>query len=77
MGLGYIWPMSIIIRAITSVSESEITACFKWLKSTHANTGFMHESFNKDNFADFTRKCLLINDEGELVIKIHQNHPKY
>ena len=25
------------------------------LKSTTAGTGFMHESFNKDNPADFTR----------------------
>jgi hypothetical protein len=70
--------MSIIIRALTSVNENEITMCLKWLKSTHAGTGFMHESFNKDNPADFTRKWFAWANTlfGELVIKTHQNHPQ-
>jgi len=78
VGLGYIWPMSIIIRAITSTSEVEIVTCLKWLKNTHAGTGFMHESFNKDNPADFTRKWFAWANTlfGELIIKIHQNHPQ-
>jgi meiotically up-regulated gene 157 (Mug157) protein len=78
VGLGYIWPMSIIIRALTSTNEGEITACFRWIKSTHANTGFMHESFNKDNSADYTRKWFAWANTlfGELVIKICQNHPR-
>ncbi len=78
VGLGYIWPMSIIIRAITSTNEGEITTCLKWLKHTHADTGFMHESFNKDNPADFTRKWFAWANTlfGELVIKTHQNHPQ-
>jgi len=78
VGLGYIWPMSIIIRAITSTNEKEIKTCLKWLKSTHAGTGFMHESFNQDNPADFTRKWFAWANTlfGELVIKIHQNHPQ-
>jgi len=78
VGLGYIWPMSIIIRALTSTDEKEITMCFKWLKGTHAGTGFMHESFNKNNPADFTRKWFAWANTlfGELVIKTCQNHPQ-
>jgi len=78
VGMGYIWPMSIIIRAITSTSEAEIITCLKWLKNTHADTGFMHESFNKDNPSDFTRKWFAWANTlfGELIIKIHQNHPQ-
>jgi len=78
VGLGYIWPMSIIIRALTSSDLKEITTCFKWLKHTHAGTGFMHESFNKNNPADYTRKWFAWANTlfGELVLKTHQNHPQ-
>ncbi len=77
VGMDFIWPMSIIIRAITSTDKAEVLACVKWLKSTHAGTGFMHESFNKDNAADFTRKWFAWANTlfGELMIKIHQNYP--
>jgi meiotically up-regulated gene 157 (Mug157) protein len=70
--------MGIIIRALTSTNPIEITACLKWLKKTHAGTGFMHESFNKDNPADFTRKWFAWANTlfGELVIKTHQYHPE-
>ncbi|MFI5159622.1 MAG: glycoside hydrolase family 125 protein [Sphingobacteriales bacterium] len=78
VGLGYIWPMSIIIRALTSNNPTEIATCLKWLKNTHAGTGFMHESFNKDKPEDFTRKWFAWANTlfGELVIKTHQNHPQ-
>ncbi len=78
VGLNYIWPMSIIIRALTSDDAIEIATCLKWLKNTHAGTGFMHESFNKDNPLDFTRKWFAWANTlfGELVIKVHQTHPQ-
>jgi meiotically up-regulated gene 157 (Mug157) protein len=78
VGMNYIWPMSIIIRALTSDNEAEIATCLKMLKNTHAGTGFMHESFNKDNPADFTRKWFAWANTlfGELVIKTHQYHPQ-
>ena len=77
MGIDYIWPMSIIIRAITSTDKQEVLTCIKMLKSTHAGTGFMHESFNKDNAADFTRKWFAWANTlfGELMIKTHQYYP--
>lgn len=55
-GADTIWPMSIILRAITSVQEKEVRNCIHTLVSTHAGTGFMHESFHKDDATKFTRK---------------------
>jgi uncharacterized protein len=68
-----IWPMSIIIRAMTSSDDKEIVKCIKWIKNTHAGTGFIHESFNKDNAAKFTRSWFAWANTlfGELIIKIH------
>ncbi len=50
-----IWPMGIILRALTSTSDVEIAECLQMLKRTHAGAGFMHEAFNKNNPADYTR----------------------
>lgn len=71
-----IWPMGIILRAMTSESPEEITHCLKMLKATHAGTGFMHEAFHKDNPADFNRKWFAWANTlfGELIIKVHNEH---
>lgn len=71
-----IWPMGIILRAMTSESPEEITNCLKMLKNSHAGTGFMHEAFNKDNPADFSRKWFAWANTlfGELIIKVHNEH---
>jgi hypothetical protein len=68
-----IWPMGIILRAMTSIDKDEIVYCLKMLKNTHAGTGFMHESFHKDNPADFNRKWFAWANTlfGELIIKIY------
>ena len=55
VGSDMIWPMSIIMKALTSKNEKEIAECLRMLKYTHAKTGFMHESFNKDNPDRFSR----------------------
>ena len=54
-GFGYIWPMSIIVRALTSQSDAEIVDCLHMLRDTTAGTDFVHESFAQDSAADFTR----------------------
>ncbi len=78
VGLNYIWPMSIIMRALTSTDKAEIAKCIQWLKSTHADTGFMHESFNKDDASDFTRKWFAWANTlfGELMIKVYKYYPE-
>lgn len=72
-----IWPMSIILRAMTSEDDHEIKKCLHWLKTTNANTGFIHESFNKDDPKKFTRKWFAWANTlfGELILKIDQEKP--
>ena len=67
-----IWPMSIIMRAMTSKNDHEIQQCLDWLKNSHANTGFMHESFNKDDPKNYTRSWFAWANTlfGELVLKV-------
>jgi uncharacterized protein len=78
IGQDMIWPMGIIIRALTTSDENEQRQCLAWLKSTHAETGFMHESFNKNNPAKFTRAWFAWANTlfGELILKIDQTNPK-
>ena len=47
--------MSLMMRAFTATDDEEIRASLRMLLDTDASTGFMHESFNVDNPADFTR----------------------
>ena len=67
-----IWPMGIILRALTSIDKEEIKYCLKMLKNTHAGTGFMHEAFHKDDPEDYNRSWFAWANTlfGELIIKI-------
>lgn len=73
-----IWPISIIMRALTSNDDNEIIQCLKYLKSTDAGTGFMHESFDKDNPDDFTRKWFAWANSlfGILILKLYNQKPE-
>jgi hypothetical protein len=66
--------MGIILRALTSQQEAEISHCLTMLKNSHADTGFMHESFHKDDANSFTRAWFAWANTlfGELVLKIFQ-----
>ncbi|TWU18520.1 hypothetical protein Poly21_06830 [Allorhodopirellula heiligendammensis] len=77
-GKDAIWPMGIILRALSSTSPEEILECVTMLRNTHAGTGFMHESFNKDNPADYSRDWFAWANTlfGELIVKIHHQHPE-
>jgi len=77
-GTDMIWPMSIIMQALTSKDTNEITDCLKILKSTHNETGFMHESFQKDQPQKFTRKWFAWTNTlfGELILKIYHENPQ-
>jgi meiotically up-regulated gene 157 (Mug157) protein len=77
VGLKMIWPMSIIMRALTSDSDAEIRECLVWLKRSHAQTGFMHEAFDQDNPSHFTRKWFAWANGlfGELIIDLSDRKP--
>ena len=72
-----IWPMGIILRAMTSTEDKEILHCLKMLKQTHAGTGFMHESFHKDDASNYTRDWFAWANTlfGELIVKLHEERP--
>ena len=67
-----IWPMSIMMKAFTSQDDQEIKECIRQLINTDAGTGFMHESFHKDNSSKFTRKWFAWQNTlfGELILKL-------
>ena len=72
IGYDMIWPMSIMMKAFTSQNDEEIKWCIKSLMDTDAGTGFMHESFHKDNPAKFTRAWFAWQNTlfGELILKL-------
>jgi len=78
VGLDMIWPMSITMQALTSVNSKEIQECLKILLSTHAGTGFMHETFHKDNPDKFTRSWFAWANTlfGELIYKLYLEKPE-
>lgn len=77
VGMDYIWPMSIIMRGLTSSDDKEIKNCLDMLQKTHAGTGFMHESFHKDDATKFTRKWFAWANTlfGEFVWKVYKDRP--
>ncbi len=76
-GIDLIWPLSIIIRALTSNDDLEIKKCIGILQKSHAGTGFMHETFHKDDAAVFTRKWFAWANTifGELLHKTYKQKP--
>ena len=77
VGLNMIWPLGIIVRALTSTDNQEILYCLRVLKSTHAGSGFMHEAFDKDDPKKFTRSWFAWANTmfGELIVKLHEQRP--
>ena len=72
IGYDMIWPMSIMMKAFTSQDDEEIKDCVKMLIDTDAGTGFIHESFHKDDPANFTRAWFAWQNTlfGELILKL-------
>ena len=72
IGYDMVWPMSIMMKAFTSQDDQEIKECIKMLINTDAGTGFMHESFHKDDPANFTRAWFAWQNTlfGELILKL-------
>jgi uncharacterized protein len=77
VGLDMVWPMSIIMRALTSSDDGEILRCLSMLKASHAGTGFIHESFHKNDPAVFTRAWFAWANTlfGELILMLHAHRP--
>lgn len=72
IGYDMIWPMSIMMKAFTSQDDDEIRWCMETLLKTDAGTGFIHESFHKDDPTRYTRDWFAWQNSlfGELVLKL-------
>ncbi len=77
-GLGRIWPIALMMQALTSTSEEEIRRLLRTLAATDAGTGFMHEAFDKDDPADYTRPWFAWANGlfGELVLTVLEERPE-
>lgn len=78
IGKDMIWPISIIIRALTSSNDAEIKECIETLRKTHGGTGFMHESFHRNDPTKFTRKWFAWANTlfGELLWETYTTKPQ-
>ncbi len=78
VGAEMIWPMSITMRAMTSTDDEEIISSIRTLLKTHAGTGFMHETFHKDDPENFTRTWFAWANTlfGELILKLYHTRPE-
>jgi len=71
---GFIWPISLCMQALTAVDDQEIGRCLRLLFSTHAGTGFMHESFDPEQPERFTREWFAWANSlfGELIYSLYE-----
>ena len=51
----HVWPLGIIMQALTSSNPAEIRSCITQLTFSHAGTGYMHESVHVDIPMRYTR----------------------
>ena len=72
IGYDMVWPMSIMMKCFTSQDDDEIRWCMRTLLKTDAGTGFIHESFHKDDAKNYTRAWFAWQNTlfGELVLKL-------
>ncbi|MES2336880.1 MAG: glycoside hydrolase family 125 protein [Pseudomonadota bacterium] len=77
VGAGQIWPMSLTIRALSSRDDATIRACLRILRDTDGGTGFIHEAFDKDDPAKFTRDWFAWANGlfGELIVHLADTRP--
>jgi meiotically up-regulated gene 157 (Mug157) protein len=76
-GKDMIWPMSQIVYALTSHSDAGIHRMLTMLKASAAATGFMHESYDRNDAAKFTRAWFAWANTlfGELIVRLSTTHP--
>ena len=78
VGENKIWPLGLIMQALTTDDEEEIFYCLKTLKNTHSGTGFIHESFDVNNPKDFSRSWFAWANTlfGELILHLYEKKPE-
>ena len=71
---GYIWPIALCVQAMTSSDDAEVADILRMLMTTHADTGFMHESFDPDAPEKFTRPWFAWANSmfGEMLVRLYE-----
>lgn len=69
--------MATIVRAFSSNDDAQIRACLKAIRDTDAGTGFIHETFHKDDPSKFTRPWFAWANGlfGELMVHLASTKP--
>lgn len=67
----WVWPLSMIVQALTATDDQEVGELFKWLDGLDNNTYYVHESVNLDDPTQYTRSAFAWGNTlyAELVIK--------
>lgn len=76
-GFDRVWAIGITMRALTSTDDEEILTCLRLLEWSTAGTGYMHEGFDLDNPADFSREWFAWANSlfAELLLKVKNERP--
>ncbi len=71
-GLNWIWPMSDILKAMTSSDDAEIRDCLIRIMNTDGGYGFMHEAYDKEDPKKFCRSWFAWANTlfGELILHL-------
>eukprot|EP00927_Polykrikos_kofoidii_P054211 TRINITY_DN48666_c0_g1_i1.p1 TRINITY_DN48666_c0_g1~~TRINITY_DN48666_c0_g1_i1.p1 ORF type:complete len:514 (-),score=53.67 TRINITY_DN48666_c0_g1_i1:73-1551(-) len=77
VGVGYVWPMSLIVQALTSINDTRTAELLDELVLSSAGTGLMHESYWLDNVTQFTRPWFGWANSllAELILKLSKEKP--
>lgn len=72
-----IWPLALILQALTSDDDDEIASCLQALLASALRTGLMHESFDADAPLRHTRPWFAWANAmfAELVLVLHDTRP--
>jgi meiotically up-regulated gene 157 (Mug157) protein len=67
-----IWPIGLIMQAITSTDRKEVKELIQTIIRTDAGTQYMHESFHPDNPNNYTRSWFAWANSlfAELMMKV-------
>ena len=74
---GFVWPIALCVQGLTSDDEAEVASLIRTLIDTTAGTGYMHESFDPNDPARFTRPWFAWANSmfGELIYDAAERFP--
>lgn len=77
-GPGQVWPMSVIVRALTSTDPALLRSSLAMLRGSQGGTGFIHEGVDIDDPTKFTRDWFAWANGlfGELIVHVAATRPQ-